>query len=456
MISFENVTKRDWKYELMGQYVRFAHNNVFYNKFYVLHRDRIPKGKPVVAISNHQNGLSDALGILFALYPDGRRPVFIARADIFRKDLWAKLLRFLKIMPAFRARDKWAGGDLDENNAIFNRAARILAKENGIVGLFPEAGHQDCRTLGTFKKGFARIAFQAAEMSNFEKTIYILPMGNHYSNYFSFQAKLIITIGEPFEFSDLYEIYKEFPEKAQKMLADRARPKIEELMLNIKDLEHYEHYEMLRTMYCSDYLKSKKESVTYFPNRLEADKKIVLAVENLQKEKPEQFEELMTDTFKYIRDLEKMHLRDWIFRQKVSFGSTVLRFLFALVLIPAIIFGFVNNFIPFNASTLITRKIKDPMLHSSFHIVMGILFAFPLWYLAIFITALCLTTWWIALIYTALLPISLIIYLHGKVYWKKLYNLIRRFRFIFTGNRYFREATELRKKIINVLNEIVE
>jgi hypothetical protein len=85
------------------------------------------------------------------------------------------------------------------------------------------------------------------------------------------------------------------------------------------------------------------------------------------------------------------------------------------------------------------------------------LFSFPLWYLAVFITVLCLTSWWwIALIYTALCPVSLIIYLHGKVYWKKFYNLIRRFRFIFSGNRYFREATELRKKIINVLKEIVK
>ncbi|MDR1542881.1 MAG: 1-acyl-sn-glycerol-3-phosphate acyltransferase, partial [Prevotellaceae bacterium] len=362
MINFEKISQKDWKYELLYKYVQFAHNYIFYCNFYVLNRKRIPKNVPVVAICNHQNGLSDALGILFAFSKDGRRPVFIARADIFRKDLWAKLLKFLKIMPAFRATDKWAGGDLEENSAIFNLSAKILADENKVVCLFPEAGHQSGHTLGSFKKGFARIAFQAAERLNFEKPIYILPIGNHYLNYFSFQTKMIINIGEPFEFSDLYPVYKEHPEKAQKMLADRARPIVENLMLNISNSEYYEHYDMLRQMYAKAYLRSKNEKVNYFPNQLQADKKIVADIDNLQKENPEKFAELMRDTFKYIRNLEKLHLRDWIFRQKISFFGTLARFVFFIVMLPLVIFGFLNNFIPFNASTLITRKIKDRML----------------------------------------------------------------------------------------------
>jgi len=460
MISFENISKFNLKYEMLYHYIRPIHNFIFYRKFDVLHPERIPKDLPVVAICNHQNGLSDALGILFALHKDGRRPVFIARADIFRKNLWAKLLKFLKIMPAFRATDAWAGGNISENDTIFNLSAKILAEENKIVCLFPEAGHQDCRTLGNFKKGFARIAFRAAEMLNFEKPIYILPMGNHYSNYFTIQSNLMINIGEPFEFSDLYPIYKEHPERAQKMLADRARPIIENLMLNIKDTGRYEQYDMLRNMYSKDLVKSRGQKVSCFPNLLAADKEIVLAVENLEQENPEKFNVLMNKTYKYIRNIEKLHLRDWIFRQKLTFLSTICRFIWGVILFPFIAFGFINNFIPFNASTFITRKIKDQMLHSSFHLVMGSLFTFPLWYLMIFLTLLFVVGgvfghWWVALAYVVSLPLSLIIYLRGKIMWIKLYNRIRRFRFVFTGNRFFREAVELRKDIIKILKEVV-
>ena len=461
MISFEKISKFNFKYELLYHYVWFVHNFIFYKHYKVLHKERIPKDVPVVAICNHQNGLSDALGILFAFGKDGRRPVFIARSDIFRKNLWAKLLRFLKIMPAFRATDKWAGGDLSENDAVFNISAQILADENKVVCLFPEAGHQDCRTLGTFKKGFARIAFKAAEMTNFEKPIYILPMGNHYSNYFSFQSDLLINIGEPFEFSDLYPIYKEQPAKAQRLLADRARSIVEELMLNIQDTEYYEQYDMLRGLYEKELVKQRNQKISYFPNLFEADKTIVAAIDNLKEENPQEFDSLMKKTLAYIRKTEKLHLRDWIFRQKLTFSGTIMRFIVNIILLPFLIFGFINNFIPFNASTLITRKIKDPMLHSSFHFVMGTLFTFPLWYLIIFLVLLFVVggifgKWWIALTYIASLPISLILYLRGKIMWIKLYNRIRRFRFVFSGNRTFREAVELRQEIVKILRKIVK
>jgi 1-acyl-sn-glycerol-3-phosphate acyltransferase len=67
MISFENINKPDWKYELLHHYVNVVHNYVFYHHYYVLHKERLLKDQPLVVICNHQNGLSDALGILCPL-----------------------------------------------------------------------------------------------------------------------------------------------------------------------------------------------------------------------------------------------------------------------------------------------------------------------------------------------------------------------------------------------------
>ena len=457
MISFDKITKKNVKYELLYRYVRFAHNLIFYKKYQVENKHNIPKGKPIVAICNHQNGLSDALGILFAFSKDGRRPVFIARADIFRKELWAKLLRFLRIMPAFRKQDTWAGsGDVSENEKIFNISADIVAKENNVVCLFPEAGHQDRHTLGTFKKGFARIAFKAAERTEFKKPIYILPMGNHYSNYFSFQSSLLMNIGEPFEFSDLYDLYKEQPERAQKILTDRARPKVEALMLNIKSEEYYEEYEMLCRVYCRNLIEKNGGNPNNFKERFWAKKRIVESIEHIEHNEPERFKELIGKTHRYVRLLEKFHLRDWIFRNEPTIGGSLLRFGVGMLLLPFVVAGFLINFLPFNASTLITRKIKDQMLHSSFHFVVGALFAFPLWYIISFLVLLIFVRWWIALIFVALIPLSLVIYAYGKTVWRKLYDRLRRFQLWFKGNRFFREATDLRKDIIKDMQEIMK
>ncbi|MDR2868054.1 MAG: 1-acyl-sn-glycerol-3-phosphate acyltransferase [Bacteroidales bacterium] len=264
MINFEHVEKKDIKYRLMYPWINFFHEYIFYRKYYVLNRERIPKDKPVVAICNHQNGLSDALAILFAFRKDGRYPVFIARGDIFKKDFVAKLLRFLRIMPAYRAVDVGREKVID-NNYIFSKAGRIVAN-NGVICLFPEAGHEDCHHLGTFKKGFARIAFQAAEELNYKEPVYIVPFSNHYSEYFGYQHKLIMTTGEPFTFEDLYELNQTYPEKARKILAERSREKVEVLMLNIKDKELYEEYDLLRTIYAENIVKSEHKKVSYYPH----------------------------------------------------------------------------------------------------------------------------------------------------------------------------------------------
>jgi 1-acyl-sn-glycerol-3-phosphate acyltransferase len=421
----------------------------------VLHPERIPKGEPVVAICNHQNGLSDALGILFAFKKDGRYPVFIARADIFKREIAAKALRFLRIMPAFRAIDVGKEG-LSGNDEIFNKSAEILADDNGVVCLFPEAGHEDCHRLGTFKKGFARIAFSAAEAANFEKPIHILPMSNHYSNYFGMRNKLIITMGEPFTFEDLYDIYKEHPQRAQKMLADRAREKVQSMMLDIHDLDLYDEYDTIRTAYSKEYVEKQGLSTSYFPNIFEADKKIVAALDNLRNDDSQKFNKLMGQAKEYSRLLDKLHLRDWIFRQKLTFGGFLLRCLAVILVLPFVIFGFVVNFIPYNASTLITRKIKDQMLHSAFHFAVGALFSFPLWYLILFITAWAVTgVWWMALLFLISLPISLVIYIHSKLIVKRQYNRLRRFRFWFRGNRFYLRAVELRKEIIKSVEKLM-
>ncbi len=454
MISFENINKPDWKYELLHHYVNVVHNYVFYHHYYVLHKERLLKDQPLVVICNHQNGLSDALGILFALRGDSRRPVFIARADIFKREIAAKLLRFLKIMPAFRVQDTGVE-NLGENEAIFNKSARILL-EDGIVGLFPEAGHEDCHHLGTFKKGFARIAFQAAEMSNFEKSIKIQPLAHHYSNYFGMQRQLMIVVGEPFGFEDLYDIYKEHPQRAQKLLAERARVAVKELMLDIEDKSLYEEYDMVRTIYREKYLKKNQLKTKYFPNHLIADKAVVKALDGYRNDNSEGFDKLMKQTHEYIRHVERLHLRDWIFGKKTSVAGFALRFLLAIIVAPFVIVSFLYNFLPYNISSLVTRRIKDPMLHSAFHFVIGALFAYPIWYI-ITSAILWATTglWWLVLVNLVVLPLSLVFYQHSKVLWKKVYNRVRRWKFWFRGTTSYVRAGELRAQIVKTMDKLM-
>ena len=63
----------------------------------------------------------------------------------------------------------------------------------------------------------ARMAFRAAALRDFKDPVYVLPMSNHYTNYFSVQGQLVMTIGEPIDISYLYDTYKTDPATALKI-----------------------------------------------------------------------------------------------------------------------------------------------------------------------------------------------------------------------------------------------
>lgn len=451
MISFDNVNKPNWVYSILYPYFRFVHNHIYYRKFNVVNKENLPKdNEGYLVICNHQNGLNDAMGILHAV-TGKRRPVFIARGDIFKKDGMAKLLRTLRIMPAFRVRDAGYEG-LGKNDEIFEQSARIL-EEGDVVALFPEAAHQKGHYLASFKKGFARIAFKVAEDTNYEKPLRIVPMAHHYSNYFSAQSKLAIIIGKPFDFTDLYDLHKTDPNKAIAILNQRAHDKVQELMLDISDREHYQQYEMLCSVNRERQMKLMKLRKSYFPNELTADKATVAALDKMKENNAEGFDNLMELTKEYSQLLEKLKLRDWILRKRVL-GEWWLRLPGALILLPFWLFGAVVNILPLGLARLInTNMIKDKMLHAS--IQLGISTAIvPFWYLILFIL-----TWiisgklWIAALFIVISYPSLLLYARSRLFVIKMYNRSRRFFLKLAGNADLKKAVALRKKILQIIQE---
>ena len=56
MISFEDIDKHSWLYDLYMKYLCAAHNHVYYRNFYIVNRENIPpKGTPTFASSATEN-----------------------------------------------------------------------------------------------------------------------------------------------------------------------------------------------------------------------------------------------------------------------------------------------------------------------------------------------------------------------------------------------------------------
>ena len=220
MINFENIDKHHKIYSYILPYMRYLHNHIFYEDIEIIGEENIPPiGEPCFVISNHQNGLMDPLAKL-SMFKDNRQPVYIARGDIFKKEIIAKLLRYIKVLPTFRTRDG-ERSDIKRNNDTFNVAGHVLLR-GGTVILYPEAQHQHGRYLGPFKKGFPRICFAAEELSNYSVDVKVLPVCIHYTKYERIKSKLLLVIGKPFTFEEFYDIHKTVPNLAYDQLNEKA------------------------------------------------------------------------------------------------------------------------------------------------------------------------------------------------------------------------------------------
>lgn len=445
MIDLTHIGDFSPSYYFFNLYLKQFHNRFYYRNVYVEGRENlVEKGKPVMIIANHQNGANDALNILY-MFDDHRQPVFIARGDIFKKDSVAKILRYLKILPTFRSRD---GGvsDVKFNMTSFHIAADILAK-GGTVVIYPEAQHQQGHYLGTFKKGFPRIAFTAEEEADFNLNLQIQPINIHYSDYFNARTDVVLTIGKPFTFSEFFDTYKTDPNIAYQQLNAKARARLKAITPDNELHEEFDdEIELLRTMWTTARLEKKEICPNYFPYRQPEEVQTVQTIVDLKEKNPDKFAHLMQVTRAYLDELTKLNFRDWIVGQDVTAWTVISNTLLGLIALPFALFGFITNILPFEFPAYLRRKIKDRHLHASFNLV-GAIASFTIYYPLVFIIIWIASKSFIrALSFILLMFLTFFVFYGCKRGWPKLVAYWRYFKLSRAG------AT---KNLENLKNEIL-
>ncbi|MBN4047076.1 1-acyl-sn-glycerol-3-phosphate acyltransferase [bacterium AH-315-P13] len=164
----------------------------YFKEIRVVGAKHIPKDKPVLFLSNHQNALLDALLIATKC---GRFSYFLTRASVFKKFFVSKLLKSLNMLPVYRVRDGW--NTITNNNVIFDSCTEILHQKKAVV-IFPEGSHNLNRTVRPLSKGFTRIVFDTLE--KYPKTdLQLIPVGLNYINAKNFADSTSIYFGKPIE-----------------------------------------------------------------------------------------------------------------------------------------------------------------------------------------------------------------------------------------------------------------
>ncbi len=446
-VNRENIEKKSLFYSILRPYVDLVTKTYFRTKVHNI--KNVPKDDIIIYAPNHQNALMDALAILATVHTE---PVFLARADIFKKKAIEKILTFLRILPIYRIRD--GKESLGNNDAIFRKTIDVLKNKNGLV-ILPEGNHAGIRRLRTLKKGISRIVFEAEEANDFKLDIKIVPVGLDWTNYINFRSRLFVNFGEPISISEYYEEYKKNPPRGMNLLRERVAKELKKYMIHIENDEHYDMFDQIRYIYLPKMIKKMGFKRSKQPNQFYAQKEIINKLDQFVKEKPEEAKELSKKTTRYAELIKKLNFRHWV-AQKPIYSSLGILFqsLIMILSLPLYLVGGIVNYLPYKVPVWVTKKIKDPQFVSSVRNVAALIIFF-IYYLILIVVSLFINQpWWSKLTAIVSLPFAGLFAFHYYIEAKKLWAKIRYNFMSWFKNKDLKELKQIYNDIIHKMDEI--
>lgn len=440
LINREKIEKPSLGYWFIKIFVDFLFKCYYPKK--VIGMEKINFKDILIFTPNHQNTLTDALAVLTM-----RRwqPVFLARADIFKKPFIEKILTFFKIMPVYRIRDGY--GNLQRNNDIFRKTIDVLNNRNGLI-ILPEGNHEGFHRLRQLKKGVARIAFQAIDESQGQMNIKIVPVGLDYSHYRRFGSKMQIRLGEPINVMDYYPKYLENNAIGINKLIEELSFRMKNEMIHVNDDDFYDEFEIVRQQgaFVWTYLKKQRASIK---NLFTAGKSILATLDNLSESNHHDYINMINVSSEFQENMRYARIEIPVNPRKMHGFSLLLKLPALLATLPIFLYGFISNIIPLGIIHFVSAKIKDPQFISSVRFVTG-LALFPLFHIiqTVIFALLLKNCLWTAIFFISL-PVSALL----MMVWRRLYfNVEKHINILYV--RFFKN--DLFREIINNLKEIEE
>lgn len=367
-------------YSILRVYTNFIFKRWF-NNIEINGLHFIPEGAPVIFAPNHQNALMDAMALLQAA---PKPVVFLARADLFKRKLTARLLNIIRIMPAYRKRDGIQ--NLKKNEESFNISVETLLNKSFLC-LMPEGGQLEKRTLRPLVKGIFRIAFSAQEKLPQGEYVRIVPVGLDYGNYDHTGHHLIINFGKPISLKNYVDMHKENAPIALNKIKAELYKRISPLMLDIQSEQHYDatyvsaylnNAEALTKLNLEDNetnrLAARKYITSKFAQAEEKEDSALMKLDNLCKKWKEKYGEEVPFI---ARVLEQGH--------KADAGLLFHIFYIIIAALPAL-YGLIVNLLPFAMVKGMTTRTKGSGFEATFVYGTAGVF-FPFYYLIVAIVS---------------------------------------------------------------------
>lgn len=222
---------------------------VFFRKINITHIENIPKDKPVILAANHPTAFVEPC--VLACFLD--RPLyFLVRGDLFKKNIYARLLQSLHMLPVYRMQDR-GYAYLKRNYETFNYCYEAL-HDNKTVMILAEGNTRHEKRLRALQKGTARIAFGTLEQYP-DIEIYIVPVGVNYTYADRYRSDVMIDFGSPILAGSYMKRYRENANQAISEFTEDLRTELEKKVIIIDRILDEELVEYLFLLNRSERLK---------------------------------------------------------------------------------------------------------------------------------------------------------------------------------------------------------
>ncbi|MEM6765310.1 MAG: 1-acyl-sn-glycerol-3-phosphate acyltransferase [Bacteroidota bacterium] len=425
---------------------------IYHRRFQFAGREHKNMEYPAFYVSNHQNTLMDPVAVGCMIY---KHPIFLTRADVFiEQGIRAAFFNMLKMLPIYRQRD---GVDtLKKNEEIFDRCVNSLVAGESVI-MFPEGNHGRKYFVRPLKKGLVRIGFKAAERSEFDLDLKIVPVGLNYSAHTKFRSDLLVNYGAPISVKDYYEDFQENPSRTMTRVMVEVRKRISHLTWHIRNQEYYDTIVSVNQAY-SPKLTGDMNLERTLLNEFSVSKKLIDALEAWIPESPAAAETMR-------KHMEEIQQGSATLRLPTKFilsglGSPMILgilHLFLLLGFPLFLLGWIFHY-PFGlvANQVAVKNFKDDMFHSSIRMLFG-MFLLPVWYLinSIIIGLLSGSFLW-GICAFFLLPVAGYLSLKYHEMWKELRDSWRYLRLKLTQSKAINNLQEKSEEIYQMLKRLIQ
>jgi|TARA_B100001964_G_C14205534_1_gene587921 1-acyl-sn-glycerol-3-phosphate acyltransferase len=342
----------------------------YFDKIIVAHAGKVDYDRPTIFVANHPNTMMDALIVGYAVR---KRLYFVAKSTIFANRFSSWFLTKAGGVPIYRKQD--APSKTIQNVEVFEKLYDFLEAGRPFL-IFPEGISMPDRRLHRIKTGTARIALGIEERNDFELGVQIVPVGLNYSDFESSRSNVYCRFGRPILPADYREDYLDDPVKTVNKLTEEIRSSMEHLITSVGEDEFGSVVAALETVYKKELMidlgmDTKSEKDDFF-----ITKGIIDAVQWLHNYHPRWARRLGEELRKYLRTLDRLHLRDDFLSPKragVRTAKRVRSWFFLVFGFPIYLWGAVNNFVPYGIPRWFTKHFtKQETFVSSVKMLLGI------------------------------------------------------------------------------------